>query len=129
MMIDVDNFKNINDTYGHQVGDKVLATVAETIKESIREDDIVGRYGGEEFIVIVKDDYNSNLKMAERIRGNIEKIIINVDNNNFIKVTSSIGITKMDAKDKTLQQIISDSDKALYEAKNTGKNKVVANYV
>ncbi len=129
MMIDVDNFKNINDTYGHQIGDKVLATVAKTIKESIREDDIVGRYGGEEFIVIVKDDYNSNLKMAERIRGNIEKIVINVDENKFIKVTSSIGITEMDAKDKTLQQIISDSDKALYEAKNTGKNKVVANYV
>ena len=67
--------------------------------------------------------------MAERIRGNIEKIVINVDENKFIKVTSSIGITEMDAKDKTLQQIISDSDKALYEAKNTGKNKVVANYV
>ncbi len=126
MIIDLDNFKNINDTYGHQIGDKVLATVDETIKESIREYDIVCRYGGEEFIVIVKDDYNSNLKIAERIRANIEKIIINVDENKFIKVTSSIGITKMDAKDKTLQQIISDSDKALYEAKNTGKNKVVS---
>ncbi|SCI72096.1 Probable diguanylate cyclase YcdT [uncultured Clostridium sp.] len=125
MMIDVDNFKKINDTYGHQIGDKVLATVANVIKESIREEDIAGRYGGEEFIVIVKDDYNSNFKIAERIRKNVEKIAINIDDNRFIKVTSSIGITKMDAKDKTLQQIISDSDKALYEAKNTGKNKVV----
>lgn len=128
MMIDVDDFKKINDTYGHQIGDKVLSVVAKTIKESIREDDIVGRYGGEEFIVIIKDDYNSNLKMAERIRKNIEKIVIDIDGNEFINVTSSIGITRMDAKDKTLQQIINESDKALYEAKNTGKNKVVANY-
>lgn len=126
MMIDVDNFKNINDTYGHQIGDKVLANVAKTIKESIREDDIVGRYGGEEFIVVVKDNYNSSLRMAERIRRNIEKIVIKVEENEFIKVTCSIGITNMNAKDKTLQQIISDSDKALYEAKNTGKNKVVS---
>lgn len=126
MMIDVDNFKSINDTYGHQIGDKVLSAVAKTIKESIREDDIIGRYGGEEFIVIVKGDSNNYLKIAERIRRNVEKIVINIDENEFIKVTSSIGITKMEASDKTLQQIISDSDKALYEAKNTGKNKVVA---
>lgn len=128
MMVDVDNFKKINDTYGHQVGDKVLASIAKVIKESIRECDIVGRYGGEEFIVIVKDDKNSYLKIAERIRNNIENTAINIGENEIIKVTSSIGITKMDATDKTFQQIISEADKALYEAKNSGKNKVVAYY-
>ncbi len=128
MMVDVDNFKKINDTYGHQVGDKVLASIAKVIKESIRECDIVGRYGGEEFIVIVKDDKNSYLKIAERIRNNVENTVINIGENEIIKVTSSIGITKMDATDKTFQQIISEADKALYEAKNSGKNKVVAYY-
>ena len=128
MMVDVDNFKKINDTYGHQTGDKVLASIAKVIKESIRECDIVGRYGGEEFIVIVKDDKNSYLKIAERIRNNIENTAINIGENEIIKVTSSIGITKMDATDKTFQQIISEADKALYEAKNSGKNKVVAYY-
>ncbi|CUO69409.1 GGDEF domain-containing protein [Clostridium disporicum] len=128
MMVDVDNFKKINDTYGHQTGDKVLASIAKVIKESIRECDIVGRYGGEEFIVIVKDDKNSYLKIAERIRNNIENTVINIGENEIIKVTSSIGITKMDATDKTFQQIISEADKALYKAKNSGKNKVVAYY-
>ena len=128
MMVDVDNFKKINDTYGHQTGDKVLASIAKVIKESIRECDIVGRYGGEEFIVIVKDDKNSYLKIAERIRNNVENTVINIGENEIIKVTSSIGITKMDATDKTFQQIISEADKALYEAKNSGKNKVVAYY-
>ena len=128
MMVDLDNFKKINDTYGHQTGDKVLASIAKVIKESIRECDIVGRYGGEEFIVIVKDDKNSYLKIAERIRNNVENTVINIGENEIIKVTSSIGITKMDATDKTFQQIISEADKALYEAKNSGKNKVVAYY-
>lgn len=128
MMVDVDNFKKINDTYGHQTGDKVLASIAKVIKESIRECDIVGRYGGEEFIVIVKDDKNSYLKIAERIRNNVENTVINIGENEIIKVTSSTGITKMDATDKTFQQIISEADKALYEAKNSGKNKVVAYY-
>ena len=125
MMIDVDNFKNINDTYGHLIGDKVLSSVAEVIKSSIRKGDIVGRYGGEEFIVIIKAEDREYYKVAERIRRNVEGINLKSDFGNSIKVTSSIGISRMDAKEKTLQQIISMSDKALYEAKNTGKNKVV----
>ena len=121
----MDNFKNINDTYGHLIGDKVLSSVAEVIKSSIRKGDIVGRYGGEEFIVIIKAEDREYYKVAERIRRNVEGINLKSDFGNSIKVTSSIGISRMDAKEKTLQQIISMSDKALYEAKNTGKNKVV----
>ena len=125
MMIDVDNFKNINDTYGHLVGDKVLSSVADVIKSSIRKGDIVGRYGGEEFIVIIKAKDKEYYKVAERIRKNVADINLKSDFGDLIKVTSSIGISRMDVKEKTLQQIISMSDKALYEAKNTGKNKVV----
>lgn len=128
MMIDVDNFKKINDTYGHQIGDKVLATVAKTIKDSIRDDDIVGRYGGEEFIAIVNDKNDSCFKIAERIRKNIEEIFFYVSEEEAIRVTSSIGMSKMEASCKTLQEIINDSDKALYKAKNTGRNKVVFNF-
>lgn len=125
IMIDIDNFKKINDNYGHQKGDEVILKVAQEIKSSINSKDIVGRYGGEEFIVLLNDYDKSYINVVDLIKSNIEKLHIKSDYNERILVTASLGVSKLDAKNKSLEQIISLSDKALYQAKKTGKNKIV----
>ena len=124
LIVDIDHFKKINDTYGHQIGDKVLQNVSRIIKKLLREKDLVIRYGGEEFIIAINvssDDLA--IKIAERIRKTIEStpIIINDDK---IRITVSIGVTKIDPK-KSFEDIFSVADQALYEAKKAGRNKVV----
>lgn len=126
IMIDADNFKEINDTYGHQVGDKVLVEIASVIKKSIKSKDIVGRYGGEEFIVAFNSENDLySIKIAEKIRMAIDKIRIKSEAKDDIKVTVSIGMVNNRSDVRTVEQIINLADKALYKAKNTGKNKVV----
>ncbi len=130
MMIDVDYFKKVNDTYGHAAGDCVLRNVADIIKAEIREYDIACRYGGEEFFIILpQTTINEASLVAQRLRKVIEdtKTDIkecNIDNVNYLKVTVSIGVcaydTSMDAAE-TAQK----ADKALYEAKETGRNRVI----
>lgn len=124
-MIDVDNFKNVNDVYGHEIGDKVLINVVNEVKKVINKDDMIGRYGGEEFILLVKDDNFGFKNKLEKIRQNIESLNIKDSNNNKIKITISMGVEKFDLKYKTLEENICVADKKLYLAKNTGKNKVV----
>ena len=116
-MIDIDNFKKVNDIYGHIAGDKVLKEVSNVIRKSISNEDILGRYGGEEFIAIIKDEINNYKDIIERIRRNIEELNINV-NNKLIKVTSSIGVKNFNLNKMTLEENISLADKSLYEAKN-----------
>lgn len=119
-MCDIDHFKNINDTYGHEIGDHVLQSIAEELKNSSRDSDIILRYGGEEFLIIsLFDSEEKLLNYAERIRINIEKKQI-VET----PVTISIGISVLYVK-TTLEQAICDADRALYNAKNTGRNKIV----
>lgn len=126
IMIDADNFKEINDTYGHQVGDKVLLEIASVIKKSIKSKDIVGRYGGEEFIVAFNTENDLySIKIAEKIRMAVDKIVIKSEDKDDIKVTVSMGLVNNRAEFTTVEQIINLADKALYKAKNTGKNKVV----
>ena len=121
LMIDIDNFKKVNDTYGHLVGDKVLKKVAETTKKTIRKSDVAIRYGGEEFLIILPHtDLEAAKIAAERIRKNIEKL--DVDG---VKVTVSVGIADNSLSPK-LEDLIRKADQALYIAKRTGKNKVVA---
>ncbi len=129
-MIDIDNFKKLNDTYGHLFGDQVLIEVANTLKASIRKTDHVGRYGGEEFLVILYGKKNSFTrdvahKVLERLRENVANLKFYTFHQ--VKVTISVGYTFIDNKTKTnnISQIIKTADKALYEAKNTGKNKVI----
>lgn len=98
---------------------------ANTIKKSIEEDDIVGRYGGEEFIVIVKDGNCSFKSKVENIRKNIELLNIECSNEKYIKVTASIGVKRLDVNIKSLEENIALADQLLYKAKSTGKNKVV----
>lgn len=126
IMTDVDNFKMINDKFGHQIGDKVLQEIARKIKSSLRSKDILGRYGGEEFMVILQNkDTESCRIIAERIREAVANMEIKVKEDLIIKTTISIGISNVLAITNPLKQIISYADKALYHAKNTGKNKVV----
>ena len=125
-MIDIDNFKKINDTYGHLKGDDVLRDVALTIKNSVRSSDIVGRYGGEEFIVFLSTSVTKDtaFSIADKIRNNIIK-----KTKDDIPVTVSIGVAngviKNDDRESELMKYIKEADEYLYKAKKTGKNKVV----
>jgi len=123
LMMDIDNFKKLNDTYGHAFGDKVLQKVAEVISNNIRLVDDIIRYGGEEFLVILfKGSERVIMKVAERIRKAVENI--KFKENPEVKVTISIGATLCNFYTK-LEDCIELADKALREAKENGKNKVV----
>ena len=122
LMIDVDDFKKVNDTRGHLVGDDVLKKVAHVLRKNVRPYDEVLRYGGEEFVAFIYRCNNGNLyKVAERLRLSVESM----EDFDF-KVTVSIGGYCMESgSDDDLTSAIEKADKALYEAKRTGKNKVV----
>ncbi len=121
LMIDIDDFKNINDKYGHLEGDRVLKTVASLIKSSLRKSDYVFRFGGEEFIVLLPNtDINGTLKVGEKIRKNVE----NFDFGLSEKVTISCGVKEVENYDNPYLDI-EEADKRLYIAKKTGKNRCV----
>ena len=122
LMCDIDHFKDINDTYGHQTGDIILTEVSRVLATSIRKNDIIARYGGEEFIILLYDCPSKfSVLIAEKIRKSIEKLEIIDDNDNKIKLTISIGISN---KGESLDKIIQSADQMLYKAKET-RNKVV----
>jgi len=126
LMIDVDHFKEINDKYGHDVGDMVLKTVAQTIKESIRESDIPIRFGGEEFMVLLANvKPGDSESVAEKIRKNMENRVIKLPNNTTIKRTISIGVSEIPTDTDRFWQAVKFADVALYKAKESGRNKVV----
>jgi diguanylate cyclase (GGDEF)-like protein len=125
MMIDIDNFKRFNDTYGHQCGDVVLKNVAQIIKENSRQIDIAARYGGEEMAVILTNtDISAAEIVAERVRKNIESSKVNNDGTP-LSVTVSIGVAQFDVlKDRDTKSLIERADKALYKSKQNGRNRV-----
>ncbi|MDE6138095.1 MAG: GGDEF domain-containing protein, partial [Candidatus Gastranaerophilales bacterium] len=134
IMTDIDFFKSVNDTYGHAVGDLVLKTIAKIIRGQLREYDIAGRYGGEEFSIILPFTKIKEAQMvAERLRKTIEEKVIDISKVNpdcgikEIKVTLSLGIYEMKESDND-EDLLKKADKALYQAKNTGRNKVVVQY-
>lgn len=123
LMFDLDNFKKINDTYGHACGDIVLERTADIVKTSIRDKDLATRYGGEEFAVLLLDaDIEVSKIIAERVRSRIEQMEI-IYNGHPIKVTISVGIAQYMHNKETMKDLITRSDLALYESKRTGKNK------
>ena len=131
IMTDIDFFKGVNDTYGHAVGDLVLKTIAKVIRGQLREYDIAGRYGGEEFSILLPFTKIEEARMvAERLRKSIEEKVIDISKVNpesevkEISVTLSLGIYEMKEDDND-EDLLKKADKALYEAKNTGRNKVV----
>lgn len=126
IMIDIDNFKKCNDTYGHQCGDSVLKEISGIVKSNLRKEDIVSRYGGEELIIFMNDIAKPSYVYyrMEHIRRIIEKTIIYYNNSNS-NVTVSIGISVSKNKHEALDQTIRRADINLYKAKNSGKNRVV----
>lgn len=121
ILLDIDDFKKVNDTYGHIQGDKVLKTVSKLLRLNSRESDIVGRWGGEEFIIICPNtDIDSAVKVAEKMRKAIEMEIFDID----IPVTASFGISNY-SNHKSYEDLIIKVDKALYQAKTSGKNTIV----
>jgi diguanylate cyclase len=125
LMLDIDNFKRVNDTYGHPAGDEVIKTLANIIKKATRETDVSGRYGGEEFAVILPDTPVANVEfVAERIRRLVEKSVVVYDESN-ISFTVSIGIAGFKHTYKDSTQWLDMADKSLYQAKAAGKNRVI----
>lgn len=123
VFIDIDFFKKVNDTYGHTVGDDILITFAKVIYNNIRITDKLGRWGGEEFILICK---NSGLESAVRTA---EKLCLIIENQTFpgnLKITASFGVAEMKTKEST-REFIERADQALYKAKSEGRNQVQAN--
>lgn len=127
IMIDIDNFKNINDRYGHEAGDKVLKRISELLLENTRDNDYVGRFGGEEFIILMPHcDKEKAFNIAERIRIIIEKELIVIDTPGLtVNVTISVGISCLDSKNYDNTDTINEADKALYLAKDKGRNLVI----
>lgn len=126
LIVDIDHFKKVNDSYGHQTGDQVLKVVANVLKNSCRTTDIVARYGGEEFAVILVDtDRTGAVGVAERIRSQIEKKIVETEKHGPITVTASIGIAVYPHHGKDEFNMIEAADTALYEAKKKGRNRTV----
>jgi len=122
IMLDIDNFKQFNDELGHQAGDTVLREVSEIIKRTARETDTAGRYGGEEFAVILPDTRASRaLVLAERLRENVAAARVEW-NNAMLGVTISLGICELNTAMKTHTQWIESADLALYDAKESGRN-------
>ncbi len=124
VFIDIDHFKAVNDTYGHQAGDLVLKTVTKILRDSVREIDVVGRYGGEELIVgLVGAGPKDALEITEQLRQKIAETPIKF-RDQIIIVTASFGIASL-LPDLNLEELIKRADEALYLAKNSGRNKVV----
>ncbi|RNB50890.1 GGDEF domain-containing protein [Brevibacillus gelatini] len=122
LLLDIDHFKHVNDTFGHLVGDEVLKLSAEIMKSSVRKDDVCGRFGGEEFIVLLRNaSINGAFAVAEKIRTQIK----NTANPTGNAITVSVGIVNSPLHGDSAAQLIDLADQALYQAKESGRNKVV----
>ncbi|MEA3506485.1 MAG: diguanylate cyclase [Elusimicrobiota bacterium] len=125
VIMDIDNFKNINDTYGHPAGDSVLEEVSDILRESKREDDVLVRYGGEEFVIIFPGmDKDAAYKAAERVRQAVNKNLFYWEGESF-NVTLSIGGAAFPDDAGNYSDLLQKADKKLLEAKTTGKNKTL----
>lgn len=125
IMLDIDHFKNINDTYGHDTGDVVIQRISEILLQQTRNSDIVGRLGGEEFgIILMNSELEDVLEIAQRIRKSVEEKEI-IHSENIIKVTVSIGIALKNENIENFKNLIKLGDVNLYKAKQTGRNKIV----
>lgn len=125
MILDLDHFKMINDTHGHNIGDEVLKAVAKCLKDMTRYHDVVARVGGEEFAVVAPNmDTDLLLKLAERIRKSIAGLVV-LSGNVRLRITTSVGLAVWDRKE-TAEQFFERADQMLYQAKRLGRNRVCA---
>jgi len=126
IILDIDKFKNVNDTYGHQVGDDVIIALANKLIEHQRKSDIVCRYGGEEFVILLPNTSSKSSEIvAQKIRKDIESLTIKTPSNINLKFTISLGASQVDLENENnIELALKRADDALYEAKETGRNKV-----
>lgn len=125
IMMDIDHFKSINDTYGHSAGDKVLATFAQTISSLVRSSDLTGRLGGEEFaLILARTDEQGARLLAEKIRQAFMAVQVEYEGQ-IITSSASFGVIEADPETFTLEDVLAQSDQALYAAKHKGRNQVV----
>lgn len=124
-MLDLDHFKNINDTFGHIVGDKILSAIGEILKKYESDNVVIGRYGGEEFIIYIEsDDCRMALQLIQNIRNDIRSSLFKIGKGNSVKMTVSIGLAEFD-NDITFLEAVNLADKRLYKAKEKGRDCVV----
>lgn len=131
MLIDIDHFKSINDTFGHDQGDKILVELARLLQMNTRDSDLVARLGGEEFVVVVDNaTLGTGLRIAERLRRAVENKAFPVIQGGTMTISISIGVTVsgMDKKTFTREAMLKAADVALYQAKNAGRNRTVVGY-
>jgi diguanylate cyclase (GGDEF)-like protein len=124
LVIDIDHFKAVNDRYGHAAGDAAIKYIGERIESAVRATDKVGRFGGEEFVVLLREvDELSARAFADRVRAAIEEAAVSYGSDTF-KITVSIGVSVANAADRDISDTIERADRGLYMAKNTGRNRV-----
>jgi len=125
VLLDLDNFKQVNDTHGHPAGDAVLRMVGQVLLGGIRQVDLAGRYGGEEFALILPEtDLTGALKLAERLRVALETTSIELADGKTLQVTASFGVALKDEL-RSADELVAAADEALYAAKRAGKNRVM----
>ncbi|MFO7606162.1 MAG: diguanylate cyclase [Desulfurivibrionaceae bacterium] len=127
LILDIDNFKELNDTHGHEAGDQVLVQLGEVLQKNIRFEDMPFRYGGEEFVILApasKDDTELGMEIAERLRAAVENHVFECSEAPAIRQTVSIGVALFPLHGKTPHEIIKAADRAMYQAKNSGRNMV-----
>ena len=122
--VDIDHFKAVNDTYGHASGDVVLRGVAQTLAENLRASDLIGRYGGEEFMLILTEtNVEEGAELSEKLRKLVERCRFIVDGNANLSVTISIGIVGGSGQQLRMENLVRDADAAMYSAKSLGRNQ------
>jgi len=125
LMLDIDCFKSINDSYGHKAGDIVLQTLSQILRETLRNVDVIGRMGGEEFVVLLPEtDHQQVLEVAERLREIVAAAVVKCEAQLPLHFTVSIGVVTHNGQDTTLDILLNLADRALYQAKAGGRNKV-----
>ena len=125
VIVDIDLFKKINDTYGHLAGDKILQDLGKILTSSVREEDLVFRFGGEEFIIILHEEKEEAQKVAERIRQKVEDFS-RKGNEGPEKFTISLGVASYPEDAQNARELLIKADQALYQAKKQGRNRVVS---
>ncbi|MDE1146144.1 MAG: GGDEF domain-containing protein [Azospirillaceae bacterium] len=125
LMLDIDHFKQVNDTWGHQAGDRAICGVVDLCRAAMRDADVIGRFGGEEFVILLPEtELDEAAGVADRLRRAIEDTPIAVADGVSVRMTCSLGVTTLLAGDRTVDAFLGRADKALYQAKNAGRNRV-----
>jgi len=125
VMIDIDHFKAINDRYGHAAGDEVLRQAADICQSSLRGSDLMGRVGGEEFVLLLPDTPHTNAyHVAERMRVHLYETPIELENGTTLNITASFGVASMNEDDSDFNAVLERADEAMYHAKHDGRNQV-----